>query len=270
MRTRLAPLLADPSRTAVVTDFDGTLAPIVEDPSAARPVPGAAALLAGLARTFAVVAVVSGRPAAFLVDRLGGPGAAQAAGVHLVGLYGLERAAPDGTVVVAEEVAPWAPVVGGAATRLSDGAPDGVLVEAKGAAVTVHWRRAPGAAGWVAARVEAEAARTGLAVHAGRRSLELRPPVPVDKGTVVRSLTEGATAACYAGDDLGDLPAFAALRRRAQEDGMAQVSVCVLDEETAPEVVALADVTVRGPAGACALLAWLSEAARVPGAAAGG
>lgn len=232
--------------------------------------PGAAGLLARLAGTFGVVAVVSGRPAAFLVDRLGGTGALQAAGVRLVGLYGLERAAPDGTVLVAEEVAPWAPVVEVAATRLRAGAPDGVLVEAKGAAVTVHWRRAPGAAGWAAARIKEEAARTGLAVHAGRRSLELRPPVPVDKGTVVRSLTEGATAACYLGDDLGDLPAFAALRRRAQEDGMVQVSLCVLDAETAPEVVALADVTVSGPEGACALLAWLADAARAPGAAAGG
>ncbi len=104
----LAPLVADPARTALLCDFDGTLAPIVEDPASARPLDGVPGLLADLARRFAVVGVVSGRPAAFLVDRLAGPGR-QAAGVpatdpaasgqlHLVGLYGMESVDADGLV----------------------------------------------------------------------------------------------------------------------------------------------------------------------------
>ncbi len=39
-------------------------------------------------------------------------------------------------------------------------------------------------------------------------SVELRPPVKTDKGTVVDELASGLGAACFFGDDLGDLPAF--------------------------------------------------------------
>ena len=58
----LQPLAAEPDRSALFLDFDGTLAAIVEDPTAARPLPGVPALLAALAPRFALVAVISGRP----------------------------------------------------------------------------------------------------------------------------------------------------------------------------------------------------------------
>jgi trehalose 6-phosphate phosphatase len=254
----------DPSRTALLCDFDGTLAPIVTEPSAARPLEGAPALLARLAHRFAVVAVVSGRPAAFLADRMSvgtGPGSGP---VALIGLYGMEAVGPDGTVRPDERVEPWLAVVAGTAARLSESAPDGVLVEAKGPAVAVHWRRAPDAGPWATTRTAEEAARSGLEVHPGRLSVELRPPLAIDKGTVVRQLTEGCGAACFLGDDLGDLPAFAELARRATEDGLATVGVAVRDAETAPEVADAADLAVDGPEGALAVLEWL-EAATGPG-----
>jgi trehalose 6-phosphate phosphatase len=144
---------------------------------------------------------------------------------------------------------------------MADGAPDGVLVEVKGAAVTVHWRQAPDGAAWVRARVADEAFRSGLVSHGGRASVELRPPLDIDKGTVVRGLTEGCRAACFLGDDLGDLPAYAALARRSQEDGTRVVGVAVRDAETAPEVLAVADLVVDGPAGARDVLAWIEGAA---------
>ena len=232
----LAPLRRDPARTALLCDFDGTLAPIVEDPAEARPLAGTAELLERLAGRFAVVAVVSGRPAAFLADRMSGPGGPDRR-VQLVGLYGMESVGPDGRVRPDKRVAPWLPVVAGAAERLAGDAPAGVLVEVKGPAVAVHWRRAPDAGPWAVARTSEEAARTGLVAHPGRLSVELRPPLDIDKGTVVRALTEGCTAACFLGDDLGDLPAFAELARRASGDGVATVGVAVRDVETAPEVV---------------------------------
>jgi trehalose 6-phosphate phosphatase len=250
----LAPLCADPSRTALLCDFDGTLAPIVEEPSSARPLDGAPELLGRLARRFATVAVVSGRPAAFLADRMA---AGTGTGVELIGLYGMESVGPDGTVRPDGRVAPWLPVVAETAARLSDGAPDGVLVEVKGPAVAVHWRRAPGAGGWAVARTTEEAARSGLEAHPGRLSVELRPPLAIDKGTVVRRLTEGCAAACFLGDDIGDLPAFAELARRAAEDGVTVVGVAVRDAETAPEVADAADLSVDGPEGALAVLGWL-------------
>ena len=111
-------------------------------------------------------------------------------------------------------------------------APAGVYVEPKGLTVTLHWRRAPVHKDWVLAFVERQHAEHGLVVHEGRHERELRPPVEVDKGTVVHALVaehdaraEPLRAAAAFGDDIGDLPAFAALddlrtrRRRAAHHG---------------------------------------------------
>src|SRR5207237_8443168 len=68
---RLAPVREQAARAAVLVDFDGTLSPIVEDPAAARPLPGAGEALAELARRYARVAVGSGRPGSFLLTHLG-------------------------------------------------------------------------------------------------------------------------------------------------------------------------------------------------------
>ena len=252
-----------------MTDFDGTLAAIVDDPAEARPINGATAVLRRLAASFATVAVVSGRPASFLWDRLGSvtvdqqgaplmDGAPRSdASLHLVGLYGMESVGLDGAVTLVEGGAVWTAVIEESARRLRDDAPEGVLVEVKGAAVTVHWRRAPEGESWAADRVSKEASGSGLEVHPGRMSLELRPPLGVDKGTVVRRLAAGCTAVCFLGDDLGDLPAFVELGRLRAEDGLAAVGVAVIDDETAPEVADAADLHVRGPKGALEVLEWL-------------
>jgi len=81
--TLLAALAADPARAAVIVDFDGTLAPIVADPPAARPLPEAAATLGRLTRCFGRVAVVSGRPVDFLRQHL------PVDGLTLFGQYGI-------------------------------------------------------------------------------------------------------------------------------------------------------------------------------------
>jgi trehalose 6-phosphate phosphatase len=250
-----------------MTDFDGTLSPIVKDPGAARPLPGAAEVLARLASTFRTVAVVSGRSAAFLTEHLVDQGSARPDGgasdhgLHLVGLYGLEWTRGDGVITRAPEADRWRTAIDEAADRLRALAPPGVVVEPKGLAVTLHWRTVPEAETWAVGAGNGEAERTGLQIHPGRMSLELRPPLAIDKGTVVRRLADGCTAACYLGDDLGDLPAFAALSALADEGGMATVSVAVVDEESDPAVEAAADVTVRGPGEGLTILRWLADAA---------
>ena len=80
-----ARLVERAQKVALCLDFDGTLSPIVEDPQAARPLPGIVELLGPLAERFAAVAVVSGRPAAYLAEH------AAARGVRYLGLYGLQE-----------------------------------------------------------------------------------------------------------------------------------------------------------------------------------
>lgn len=91
----LAPLAASPGTSGILTDFDGTLAPIVGDPAAAEPLDGAVDVLHRLACRYALVAVVSGRPASFLADRLELADGNRQSGLLATGLYGLETAEGD-------------------------------------------------------------------------------------------------------------------------------------------------------------------------------
>jgi trehalose 6-phosphate phosphatase len=261
VRAALAPLLVRPATSAVLTDFDGTISPIVTDPHQARPLEGTGAVLAALARRFAEVAVVSGRSVPFLSEHLGvEPPTGPDHRVRLVGLYGLERSWGDGPVTRDPAAEAWQPAIDDAVATLRRAAPSGVLVEPKGLAVTVHWRRAPEAEGWVTGAVAAQVAQSGLRAHPGRLSVELRPPLDIDKGSVVRDLAGSCSAVCYFGDDLGDLPAFAALAALRSE-GIHTVSVAVLDPESDPAVAEAADVAVTGQGEALDVLAWLAEAA---------
>lgn len=254
----LEPFVADPARAALFVDFDGSLAPIVLDPAAARPLPAALAALARLVPVLGRVAVVSGRPAAFLRDAL------PVAGLEHVGTYGLEHVV-DGEVVLDDRARPHVDAVRRAADEATAALP-GLLVERKGeVAVTVHWRDQP-ERGDEATRWAAEAApRLGLdAPLRGRMAVELRPPVPVDKGSAVVDLARGMRAAAFAGDDAGDLPAFAALHALVATGELAHgVSIGVTSEESPPAVHA-ADVVVDGPAGLVALLDALADALSAP------
>jgi trehalose 6-phosphate phosphatase len=253
----LALLLENPGASAVLSDFDGTLSPIVADPAGAYPLPEVPGVLGALARRFGLVAVVSGRPASFLAQRL----AAAGPGVRLFGAYGLEWI-EDGVLRRAPEVEPWrGPVAQVVEAARAAFAGEAVGIEDKEVSVTVHWRQAPEAGDRARDFARLWAQRTGLELQSGRMAVEFRPPVHIDKGSVVERLARGSAAACFAGDDAGDLAAFAALGRLA-EQGTRAVRVAVADDETPPELVAAADMVVRGPAEALDLLRTLAARAR--------
>src|SRR5439155_13356044 len=84
--TSWSALNEDPGRTGIFLDFDGTLSGIVVDPARARPIAGAAEVLHALAERYKTVAVVSGRPLAFLRAHLD----LDAGAVKAFGIYGLE------------------------------------------------------------------------------------------------------------------------------------------------------------------------------------
>ena len=247
-----APFAADPAGSAIFTDFDGTLAPIVDDPAAARPLPGAVDTLAALARRYGRVGVISGRPAAFLQEHLGGRG------LFLSGLYGLELAPGDGEIHTIPEVQEWRRVVDEVAARAEADLPKGLSLERKGLAVTVHYRADPSreaaAETWAAAEAEA----TGLVVHPARMSYELRPPVERDKGAVLFDAVEGRRQACFLGDDRGDLSAFDALDRLG-DGGATVVRVAVRSDEAPEELLDRADLVVDGPEGALSVLRAVLE-----------
>ena len=257
----LQPFLANPMQAGILTDFDGTLAPIVEDPTAAKALPGAVLTLHRLARHYRRVAVISGRPAQFLVDvlRLGHDelltGEAAGEGLIVSGLYGLQAASGD-VVTVHPDCDTWKPVIDRVADEAEEQMPDGVIVERKILTVTLHYRTRPDAADWVRAWTADVAEHTGLKVHAARMSEELLPPILTDKGHVVKELTPGLDAVCFFGDDVGDLPAFEAVDAlRAQ--GVHTLKVVARSTEAPSRLLEAGDVVVNGPVGALEVLKQL-------------
>lgn len=245
-------LSRDPANTGIFSDFDGTLARIVDDPARAVPVPGAVEVLGALAKSYARVGVISGRPASFLLDRLDGPGRQD---LFLSGLYGMETV-QRGLVVATDEAAPWEPVVADLAARASRDLETGLHVENKGLSVTIHYRTAPDRAETARNYAEAAAASTGLVVHEARLSYELAPPVASSKGTVLAAAARGLSSACFIGDDRGDLAAFDALDDLAA-GGAATFRIAVDSAEAPPELLRRANLVVEGPQAVVALLTRL-------------
>ena len=241
----LAPFAERPALAAVVLDFDGTLSPIVDVAAEARPVDGAVELLDRLAGRLGLVAVMSGRPVDFL-RRLLPPS------VALSGLYGLE-VIRDGVRRDLPGAGAWREVVADVARISVDRGPEGMVVEPKGLSLTLHYRTRPDVAPAVVAWAEKQAARSGLVARPAKMSVELHPPIAVDKGTALEALTAGLAAVCYAGDDQGDLPAFDALDRLAAA-GVHTLRVAVASPEAPPELVERADLLVDDPGGVVALL----------------
>ncbi|CAL9398183.1 trehalose-phosphatase [Nocardiopsis dassonvillei] len=260
-RTALDAFLAAPERALAAFDFDGTLAPIVTDPRTSAPYPGIVDVLADLAGLLGSVAVVTGRPAETAV-RLGGLD--RVPGITVLGHYGAERwedgrvaaaPAPPGVAVVREELP----------GLLDDlGAPEGTWIEDKGRSLAVHTRRTAdpdGALALLTPPLSELARRSDLQVEPGRMVVELRPQ-GVDKGAALTALVAetGPRAVLYAGDDLGDLPAFdAVVGLRSQ--GVQGLNVCSSSDEVTA-VAEAADLVVPGPAGLADLLGSLAGAIR--------
>lgn len=259
----LREFVGHPATAMLALDFDGTLAPIVADPAAARPYPGASAALERLARQLGTVAIVTGRPAALAAELLG-VGPQHPTNLLILGLYGLQRWTPSGGLAAVD--VDRAPVeaaraaLAGVLARLD--LPPGVSVEDKEESLAVHVRRAadPQRALTVLRTPLADLAREhGLRLEPGRMVLELRPP-GTDKGAALERLAaeRSARAVGFAGDDLGDLAAFDAVDR-LRAAGLAGFTVCSGSDEVA-ELARRADVVVDGPAGVVRLIDALADA----------
>jgi trehalose 6-phosphate phosphatase len=258
---QLGPLRGDPTRAAVFSDVDGTLAPIVADADMAVVPAQARDALEALSRRYALVACVSGRQASEARRLVGLDGIAYA------GNHGLELLMPG------EEVPRPDPSLAGRERDAADfiaGIDDGRLGAAglrredKGPIQALHWRGAEDEEGAQsrAHEIAVAAGHAGLEPRWGRKVLELRPVGGGGKDAAVASLLagEGIDRATYAGDDRTDLDAFRRLRE-LHDGGELSTAVCVgvVSAEAPAELAEEADLTVDGPEGWLRILEWLAE-----------
>jgi trehalose 6-phosphate phosphatase len=252
----LEPMRADPARAAVLLDIDGTLAPIVRHADDAHvPEPTRVQLIA-VAKRYRVVGCISGRQSATARQMV------SLGSIAYVGNHGAELLRPGGTEVeIDPEIVAHEQAVRDFARAVWDQDLQRlrVRVEDKRAIAAFHWRGAPDEdAAEEAVRAIAErAVAAGLHTHWGRKVLEVRPPVAIDKGRGVRRLLSGhdLAAGLYVGDDVTDLDAFAGLRALVDEGELgAAVCVGVRSDETPPRLEEAADLLVDGPSGVRELL----------------
>jgi trehalose 6-phosphate phosphatase len=270
---RYAALVAVASSAVVGLDFDGTLAPIVDDPDTAHIHPDAPEVLRDLAGVVRAVAVITGRPARKVLALGGLDEVGQEIGdtgreLFVFGQYGYERWSSTQRRVVSPR--PPHGLSGflrdlPRVLRESDAAE--AFVEDKGLAIAVHTRRLddPTAAyDRLQPRLRDLAERYGLVEEPGRNVIEVRSP-GMDKGLVVRRLAEEVTAQgfLFAGDDLGDVEAFEAVAE-LRERGLPTLLVCSASHEESV-LQELSDVVVPGPDGVLDLLRRLTSDARSAG-----
>jgi trehalose 6-phosphate phosphatase len=252
----LEPIRSDPTQAAVLLDIDGTLAPIVRHAADAHVPEATRLLLIEIAKRYHVVACVSGRRAttARQIVAIGT--------IAYIGNHGAELLRPGATrAEVDPDAAAWTARVRAFAARAYTTEHQRIRVRAedKDTIIAFHWRGAPDeeAAAKAVDEIARLAVEEGFAVHWGRKVLEVRPPVAMDKGVGVAALLRRApvTAALYAGDDTTDLDAFRALRSLVQS-GDLQDAVCVAvgSEEAPPELEVDADLVVDGTYGVRGLL----------------
>ena len=262
---RYAALVAHAADVVVGLDFDGTLAPIVDDPELAHLHDNASDVLLDLAREVAAVAVITGRPARQVLDlggleEVGDALASADADLYVFGQYGNERWSSKSRRIVSPRpprgLASFERELTGVLRR-ADAAD--AWVEDKGLAVAVHTRRledSDAAFQRLLPLVRDLATKHDLITEPGRNVIEVRSS-GMHKGLAVRTLVEelDAGAFLFAGDDLGDMEAFEAVTE-LRNGGMPTLLVCSASAEESA-LVPLSDVVVKGPEGVLDLLRQL-------------
>ena len=252
---------ANPGDVLLALDFDGTLAPIVDNPEDSRLLPESAVQLARLGERVGQVAIITGRPVE-TVRRLGELDSREGLDrLVVLGQYGVERWDAATGRVEAEETPSNITDALEELTVLA-AAHEGVHIEDKGRAVGVHTRRASNpdqALAELEPAVRMIASHYGLTVEPGRYVLELRTS-SMTKGEALQALVEetGAKVVAMCGDDLGDIPAFRAAHE-LRDRGLMACTVASASEEQ-PALAANADVVADGPAGVAEWLKALADA----------
>ena len=245
-------------RFGLITDVDGTISPIIDVPDEARVTPRNLELLAELQTQLTLTAVISGRSAADVYQRIRLPG------LVYIGNHGMEQW-QDGEVIVSPTAAAYRDNLSAAMPEIKQVLQDGMRFEDKGATLSIHYRQTSDpeqVANKFAPLLKNFAKKYDLNLTQGRMVFEVRPPVKIDKGTAFEELvkTYQLDAAFYLGDDTTDVAVFLTARRLRESGQCLAYGLGVESQGTPQAVLTEADCLVQEVAGAEFFLGWLLEA----------
>lgn len=248
----------DKSRLGLVSDVDGTLSPIVDVPDEARVTPRNLGLLAALQKQLTLTAVISGRAAEDVFQRIRLPG------LVYIGNHGMEQW-QDGKVIGSPAAAAYRHNLSAATPAIKQILVTGMRFEDKGATLSVHYRQTNDpeqVANELASVMQKIAEEHGLHLTRGRMVFEFRPPVEIDKGTAFEELVNRhkLDTALYLGDDTTDVAVFVNARRLRESGRCLAYGLGVESQGTPDAVLTEADYLVQEVSGVESFLDWLSKA----------
>lgn len=259
IQAKLEPLLAEPDKSVILLDLDGTLAPIVPQPGDVAVPPSISRMIRELSHSYMAVGIVSGRTANEARRIVGN------AELAYIGNHGFETMVPGHALVVCEEAQPWLDkihelVQSGSVEGMTEA---GVWRENKAATLSYHYRRAADsdtALQYIRNTIVPMAEKLGLVVSEGRMVVEIKPPVEINKGVSVGHLLDrlGARRAIYIGDDTTDIDALKELRKRKRRKDSVMVGVGVISREMPDKLPNYCDLMVARVNGVEALLEILA------------
>jgi trehalose 6-phosphate phosphatase len=243
--------------SAMVSDVDGTLSPIVASPEEASVLPECRRALQALAARLDLVAVISGRTTAEARRMVG------LDDVLYFGNHGLERW--DRVAGYRNEASAFEDEMQGLRMKLEESLRDspGVRIENKGVVLSLHYRgaaRPEEARQQVLDLLDRLLPPLDLKVREGKMVVEVRPPLALDKGTVIDGLARehGLCGAVFLGDDATDVDAMRALKR-LRDSGLDGLSVGVAGDDMPAGLAEESDFLLPGPAAVAAFLRRLAQ-----------
>jgi trehalose 6-phosphate phosphatase len=256
-KNKLQEAIAKP-RLGLIADVDGTLSPIVDVPDEARVTPRNLELLAALQAQLTLTAVISGRSAEDVHQRVGLPG------LVFIGNHGMEEWR-DGKVMVSPAAAGYRENLSAVVPEIKRILVEGMRLEDKGATLSVHYRQTnnPQQVGKdLMPLMKNVAEHHGLHLTQGRMVFEFRPPVKINKGTAFEGLVKSyrLEAAFYLGDDTTDVAVFITARRLREASQCLAYGLGIESQGTPRSVLTEADYLVQEVSGVESYLSWLSKA----------
>ncbi|MFC2003581.1 trehalose-phosphatase [Chloroflexota bacterium] len=244
----------------LLTDVDGTISPTAPTPQQAKVSPLCRHYLATLCQQLALVAAISGRPAAQIKEMI------NIDGLVYIGNHGLERWA-DGHPELTKDARSYLAVIKTAIGELSPLLSiEGIIIENKGVTATIHYRCCPdpnSAEKHILAAVKNSPQAKKLKIIAGRMAINLLPPVTGNKGTATLSLIQEyhLQSGVYLGDDVTDIDAFRAIHTASRDSNFQGFAIGITSEETPERLTEEADFTLNGVSDVERFLKWMSQTA---------